>query len=82
MTSEPAPICENNASFKQINTPKMLIALKMANSSSFSFGVTLDFPECLQIKFYNINYWSMLDYKCTSLTLYVAIYFNHFHWYT
>ena len=28
--SEPALKCENNASFKQINTLKLLIAIKMA----------------------------------------------------
>ena len=54
--SEPALKCENNASFKQINTLKLFIAFKMAYSCCFSFGGNLDFPEFLQKKFYNINY--------------------------
>ena len=55
--SEPALKCENNASFKQINTLKLFIAFKMACSSCFSFGGNLYFPEFLEKKFYNINYW-------------------------
>ena len=46
--SEPAQKCENNASFKQINTLKLFIAFKMAYSCCFSFGGNLDFPEFLQ----------------------------------
>ena len=30
----------------------------MAYSCFFSLGGNLDFPEFLQKKFYNINYWS------------------------
>ena len=56
--SEPALKCENNASFKQIYTPKLLIAFKIAFSYCFSLGGNLDFPEFLQKKFYNIIYWS------------------------
>ena len=54
--SEPAQKCENIASFKQINTLNLFIAFKMAYSCCFSFGGSLDFPEFLQKKFYNINY--------------------------
>ena len=49
--SEPALKCENNASFKQINTLKLLIAFKMAYYCCFSFGGNLDFPEFLQKSF-------------------------------
>ena len=44
--------------FKQIYTLKLLIAFKMAYSCCFSLGGNLDFPEFLQKKFYNINYWA------------------------
>ena len=54
--SEPALKCENNASFKQINTLKLFIAFKMAYSCCFSLGGNLDFLDFLQKKFYNINY--------------------------
>ena len=54
--SEPALKYENNASFKQIYTLKLLIAFKMAYSCCFSFGGNLDFPEFLKKKFYNINF--------------------------
>ena len=56
--SESALKYENNASFKQIYTLKLFIAFKMANSCCFSFGGNLDFPEFLQKKFYDINYWT------------------------
>ena len=36
--SEPALKCENNAIFKQIHTPKLLIAFKMAYYCCFSLG--------------------------------------------
>ena len=55
---EPSLKCEYNASFKQIFTLKLFIAFKMANSCCFSFGGNLDFPEFLQKKFYNIDYWT------------------------
>ena len=54
--SGPALKCENNASFKQINTIKLFIAFKINYSCCFSFGGNLDLPEFLQKKFYNINY--------------------------
>ena len=60
--SEPALKCENNASFKQINTLKLFIAFKMAYSCCFSLGGNLDFPEFLQKKFYNINYSIEIDF--------------------
>ena len=47
--------CVNKAIFKQIYTPKLLIAFKMAYSCCFSLGGNLDFLEFLQKKFYNIN---------------------------
>ena len=55
--SELALKCDKNAGFKQIYTLKMFIAFKMAYSCCFSLGVNLDFPEILQKRFYNINYW-------------------------
>ena len=56
--SEPALKCENNASFKQqIKTLKLFIAFKMAYFCCYSFRGNLDFPEFLQKKFYNINFW-------------------------
>ena len=55
--SEPALKCENNAIIKQIYILKLFIAFKMAYSCCFSLGGNLDFPEFLQKKFYNINYW-------------------------
>ena len=58
--SEPALKCENNASFKQINTLKLLIAFKMAYSCCFSLEGNQDFPEFIQKNFYNINYWTRL----------------------
>ena len=60
--SEPALKCENNASFKQIDTLKLFIAFKMAYSCCFSLGGNLDFPEFLQKKFYNINYSIEIDF--------------------
>ena len=60
LVSEPTLKCENNASFKQINTLKLFIAFKMAYYCCFSFGGNIDFPEFLQKKFYNINYRSRI----------------------
>ena len=57
LMSEPALKYENNASFEQIYTQKLLIAFKMACYCCFSFGGNLDFPEFLQKNIYNINYW-------------------------
>ena len=51
LMSEPALKCENNDSFKQINTVKLFIAFKMAYSFCSSFGGNLDFPEFLQKSF-------------------------------
>ena len=45
LMSEPALKCENNASFKQINTLKLITAFKMAYSCCLSLGGNLDFPE-------------------------------------
>ena len=59
--SEPELKCENNVSFKQINTLKLFFAFKMAYSCCFSFRGNLDFPEFLQKKFYNINSWWLKD---------------------
>ena len=56
LMSEPALKYENNASFEQIYTQKLLIAFKMACYCCFSFGGNLDFPEFLQKNIYNINY--------------------------
>ena len=55
--SEPALKYENNASFKYTYSQKLLIAFKMACYCCFSFGGNLDFPEFLQKKIFNINYW-------------------------
>ena len=57
LMAEPAQKWENNATFKQNLTLKLFIAFKMAYSCCFSLGVNLDFPEILQKRFYNINYW-------------------------
>ena len=51
LMSEPALKYENNASFEQIYTQKLLIAFKMACYCCFSFGGNLDFPEFLQKKY-------------------------------
>ena len=62
--SEPAPKCENNAIFKQNYTIELFIALKMAISCCFGLRGNLDFPDFLQIKFYNINYWKRNKNVC------------------
>ena len=54
--SEPAPKCENDTIFKQNYTLKLFITFKMAYFCCFSLGGTLDFPDFLQKKFYNIDY--------------------------
>ena len=53
--SEPALKCENNASFKQINTLKLLIASKMAYYCCFSLVGNLDSPQFIKKVFYDIN---------------------------
>ena len=50
LMSEPEQKCENNASFEQINTLKLLFAFKMAYSCCFCFRGNLDFPVFLQKK--------------------------------
>ena len=54
--SEPAQKCENKAIFKQNNALELFISLKMAISCCFGISGNLDFPDFLQIKFYNINH--------------------------
>ena len=54
--SEPAQKCENDAIFKQNYTLELFIYHKMAISCCFGLRGNLDFPDFLQIKFYNINY--------------------------
>ena len=44
--------------FKQNNALELFISLKMAISCCFGLRGNLDFPDFLQIKFYNINYRS------------------------
>ena len=53
--SKPARKSENNAIFKQNNALELFISLKMATSCCFGLRGNLDFPDFLQIKFYNIN---------------------------
>ena len=57
LISEPTQKCENNAIFKQNNALELLISLKMAISCYFCLRGNINFPDLLQIKFYNINYW-------------------------
>ena len=54
--SEPAQKCENNAIFMQNNALELFISLKMVISCYFCWRGNLNFPDFLQIKFYNINY--------------------------
>ena len=54
--SKPTQKCENNAIFEQNNALELFISLKMAISCCFGLRGNLDFPDYLQIKFYNINY--------------------------
>ena len=65
---EPAQKCENNDIFKQNNALVLLIYLKMAIFCCFGLRGNLDFPDFLQLKFYNINYrWGTffyLHYQC------------------
>ena len=51
--SEPAQKCENY-------TLELFIALKMAYCCCLGLRGNLDFPDFLQKKFYNINYWSSI----------------------
>ena len=68
--SEPSQKCENNDIFKQNNALELFISLKMAISCCFGLRGNIDFPDFLQIKFYNINYWSSQSpnnyWKCVS----------------
>ena len=59
---EPALIFEKDAIFKQNYAPKQFIILKI--SCCFSFGGNLDFTECLQKWFYNIDEGSAL-WRCS-----------------
>ena len=47
--------------FKQNNALELFISLKMAISCCFGLRGSLDFPDFLQIKFYNINYWHWIS---------------------
>ena len=55
--NEPAQKCENNAIFKQNYTLELFISLKMAICCCFGLRGNLEFPDFLQKKFENINYW-------------------------
>ena len=55
--SEPTQICENYAIFKQNYTLELFIDRKMAYLCCLGLMGNLDFPDFLQKKFYNINYW-------------------------
>ena len=55
--SEPAQKCVNNAIFKQNYAKKLFITFKMTYYCCFGLRGNLDFPDFLQKKFYNINYW-------------------------
>ena len=55
--SEPALKCEKNAIFKQNYTQKLFISFKISYSCCFGLRGNLEFPDFLQKKFYNINYW-------------------------
>ena len=48
--SEPALNCENNAIFKQNNTQKLFIFLKISYSCCFGCRGNLEFPDFLQKK--------------------------------
>ena len=56
--SEPAHKCVNNAISNQNYAQKMLFAFKMAYSCCCDLRGNLDFPNFLQKKFYNIDYWN------------------------
>ena len=58
--SEPSQKCDNNAIFKQNYTQKLFISFKISYSCCFGFRENLEFPDFLQKKFYNIDYWSDL----------------------
>ena len=61
--SEPALKWKNNASFKENYTLELIVAFKMAYSCCSGLRSKLDFPEILQKKFYNFNYWSNISTK-------------------
>ena len=69
LLSEPAQKCENNAIFKQNKDLELFISLKMAISCYFYLRGNLDFPDFLQIKFYNINYWILPNGKISAQSL-------------
>ena len=55
---EPELKYEHNTIFKQNYSLKLFITFKIAYSCCFCFRGNLDFPDLLQKKFYNIDYWS------------------------
>ena len=57
--SEPALKCENYAIFKQNYTQKLFISFKISYYCCFGLRGNLEFPDFLQKKFYNINYWTV-----------------------
>ena len=57
--SEPSQKCDNNAIFKQNYTQKLFISFKISYSCCFGFRENLEFPDFLQKKFYNIDYWTI-----------------------
>ena len=62
--SEPVLKCENNAIFKQNYTQKLFISFKISYYCCFGLRGNLEFPDFLQKKFYNINYWSRVVIMC------------------
>ena len=61
--SEPSHKCDNNAIFKQNYTQKLFISFKISYSCCFGFRENLEFPDFLQKKFYNIDYWKEITYS-------------------
>ena len=75
--SEPSQKCENYAIFEQNYTLELFIALKMAYSCCFGLRGNLDFPDFLQKKFYNINYW-IHHFVCINGSSRLCVYFVRF----
>ena len=84
--SEPGLKCENYAIFRQNYTLELFVAFKMAYSCCFDWRGNLDFPDFLQKKFYNIDYWTSFSWGCPSLhewsstkhdRLYPKLYLDH-----
>ena len=55
--------------FKQNYSLELFIYLEMAISCCFGLRGNLDFPDFLQIKFYNINYWILPNGKISAQSL-------------